>query len=76
MALRHNRIFISGAAVLLALAGGAAASGTAAAQAYSQQDIHFKAPGVPRQVVFAGDTVRFNRSDLYERMDRELISFT
>lgn len=76
MALRHNRIFISGAAVLLTLIGGAAASGTAAAQAYSQQDIHFKAPGVPRQVVFAGDTVRFSRSDLYERMDRELISFT
>ena len=76
MALRHSRIFISGAAVLLTLIGGAAASGTASAQAYSQQDIHFKAPGVPRQVVFAGDTVRFSRSDLYERMDRELISFT
>ncbi len=34
------------------------------------------APSVPAYAVFAGDTVRFSRSDLYERMDRELISFT
>lgn len=33
-------------------------------------------PKVPEYIVFAGDTVRFNRSDLYERMDRELIAFT
>lgn len=33
-------------------------------------------PSVPPYVVFAGDTVRFDREDLYERMDRELISFT
>ena len=26
--------------------------------------------------MFAGDTIRFDRQDLYERMDRELISFT
>lgn len=46
------------------------------AQIYPQEELHFKAPAVPRQMVFAGDTVRFDRSDLYERMDRELISFT
>ncbi|MBQ3766984.1 MAG: lytic transglycosylase domain-containing protein [Bacteroidales bacterium] len=41
---------------------------------YSVQ--HPKAPAVPEYVVFAGDTVRFNRPDFRERMDRELISFT
>lgn len=33
-------------------------------------------PSVPDYVVFAGDTIRFDRSDMYERMDRELIAFT
>ncbi len=37
---------------------------------------HPRAPRVPEYVVFAGDTVRFGRSDLYERMDRELLTFT
>ena len=37
---------------------------------------HPKAPAVPEYLVFAGDTIRFDRQDLYERMDRELISFT
>lgn len=32
-------------------------------------------PRVPDYVVFAGDTVRFDRADLRERMDRELIAF-
>ena len=41
-----------------------------------QEDLQFQSPKVPRYVVFAGDTVRFDRSDLYERMDRELIAFT
>ena len=49
---------------------------TASAQMYVTEDMQFKAPSVPQYVVFAGDTVRFNRSDLYERMDRELIAFT
>ncbi|MBO6044434.1 MAG: lytic transglycosylase domain-containing protein [Bacteroidales bacterium] len=30
---------------------------------------------VPDYIVFAGDTVRFDRADLRERMDRELIAF-
>ena len=33
-------------------------------------------PRVPESVVFAGETIRFDRSDLYERMDRELLTFT
>lgn len=32
-------------------------------------------PKVPSSMVFAGDTIRFDRADLRERMDRELISF-
>ena len=40
------------------------------------QDLHFKAPKVPDYVVFAGDTVRMDRLDFRERMDRELLSFT
>lgn len=45
-------------------------------QNYVKEDLQFQSPKVPRYVVFAGDTVRFDRSDLYERMDRELIAFT
>ncbi len=37
---------------------------------------HPQAPPVPEYVAFAGDTVRFDRMDFHERMDRELISFT
>ena len=33
-------------------------------------------PRVPEWVAFAGDTIRFDRVDLYERMDRELTAFT
>lgn len=33
-------------------------------------------PSVPEYMVFAGDTVRFGRPDLYERMDRELMNFS
>lgn len=33
-------------------------------------------PQVPAWIVFAGDTIRFDRADLYERMDRELAAFT
>ena len=59
---------------IIMLAVGAAA--TANAQRYVTEDLQFQAPKVPQYVVFAGDTIRFNRSDLYERMDRELIAFT
>lgn len=33
-------------------------------------------PPVPENAVFAGETIRFDRADLRERMDRELIAFT
>ena len=46
------------------------------AQEEAQVALHPVAPAVPSFVVFAGDTVRFDRDDLYERMDRELIAFT
>ena len=35
----------------------------------------FAQPKVPDYVAFAGDTIRFDRADLRERMDRELIAF-
>lgn len=61
-----KRLFFS-AAVLLA----------AAVMSFGQEgDLHKQPPRVPEKVVFAGQTVRFDRSDLYERMDRELIAFT
>lgn len=63
--------------IILATAAAAIVNSiTAEAQIYHQEELHFKSPAVPRQVVFAGDTVRLDRSDLYERMDRELVSFT
>ena len=58
--------------ILLSFAGAIAALG----QNYVTADLQFQSPKVPRYVVFAGDTVRFDRSDLYERMDREMIAFT
>ena len=51
-------------------------SATVWGQRYVSEELQFQAPSVPQYIVFAGDTVRFNRSDLYERMDRELITFT
>ena len=42
----------------------------------AQPALHPSAPPVPEYVVFAGDTIRFDRQDFRERMDRELISFT
>jgi len=43
---------------------------------YTPETHHAQSPKVPRYYVFAGDTVRFDRPDLYERMDRELMAFT
>ena len=37
--------------------------------------LSYAQPRVPDYIVFAGDTVRFDRADLRERMDRELIAF-
>jgi hypothetical protein len=43
---------------------------------YGNQQLQFQAPRVPESVTFAGHTYRFDRPDLYERMDRELIAFS
>ena len=40
------------------------------------QTLQVPPPPVPEYIVFAGDTIRFDRADLRERMDRELIAFT
>ena len=45
-------------------------------EADEQPALHFPAPRVPAFIDFAGQTYRFDRPDLYERMDRELIAFT
>ena len=63
--------------IILVLAAFFAAPATACAQvAYVPEDIHFQAPQVPEFIEYAGQTYRFDRPDLYERMDRELIAFT
>lgn len=63
--------------LLLLAAFSLAAPATACGQVvYVPQEIQFQAPRVPEFVDFAGQTYRFDRPDLYERMDRELIAFT
>jgi len=42
----------------------------------NSQTVQQLPPAVPDYVVFAGETIRFDRADLRERMDRELIAFT
>lgn len=41
-----------------------------------QENMHPTPPPVPAYIVFAGDTIRFDSDEKYERMDRELMSFT
>ena len=45
---------------------------------YSRQrsELHPTPPPVPAYAVFAGDTIRFDTNEKYERMDRELMAFT
>lgn len=43
---------------------------------HETQVVHNTAPSVPEYVVFAGDTIRFDTAEKYERMDRELLTFT
>ncbi len=63
--------------VFLLLAAVVALPVTGCAQTvYVPEEIHFQAPQVPAFVEYAGQTYRFDRPDLYERMDRELITFT
>ena len=63
--------------ILLLSALCAAAPITACGQVvYIPQETQFVAPKVPAFIEFAGQTYRFDRPDLYERMDRELVAFT
>ncbi len=63
--------------ILLLAALFAAAPMTACGQVvYIPQETQFVAPKVPAFIEFAGQTYRFDRPDLYERMDRELVAFT
>lgn len=48
----------------------------AAALSLACAELGGQTPRVPESIMFAGQCIRFDRSDLYERMDRELISFT
>jgi len=43
---------------------------------FAQQALHPTPPAVPDKVVFAGETLRLDREDFRERLDRELVSFT
>ena len=63
--------------ILLLAAFNLAAPATACGQVvYIPQETQFVAPKVPAYIEFAGQTYRFDRPDLYERMDRELVAFT
>jgi len=43
---------------------------------FGGDDLHVRPPQVPDYVVFASDTIRFDTAEKFERMDRELITFT
>lgn len=62
--------------VLLLMAACLSVSSLAAQDLFSREMLHKQPPQVPVYSVFAGDTIRFDRPDFRERMDRELISFT
>ena len=62
--------------LLFLLAAGLFCAGMNAQDLFSRETLHKQPPQVPVYMVFAGDTVRFDRPDFRERMDRELISFT
>lgn len=64
------------AALLLAFAIGSCCRPSGPAPCMAQNNDAFRIPKVPAWMVFAGDTIRFDRADLRERMDRELIAFT
>lgn len=49
---------------------------TLSAQEEGGPALHPRAPKVPDKITFAGETIRFDRYDMYERMDKELTAFT
>ena len=70
---RNRRILLVPCLLALLLAGAAPLRGQTV---YGNQYFQFQAPRVPESVRFAGKTYRFDRPDLYERMDREFIAFS
>jgi len=70
---RNRRILLVSCLLALVLAGAAPLRGQTV---YGNQYLQFQAPRVPESVRFAGKTYRFDRPDLYERMDREFIAFS
>ena len=61
--------------------GSSAAAGAAAQMSdpgieYQTEIVRNITPSVPEYVVFAEDTIRFDTPEKYERMDRELITFS
>lgn len=59
--------------ILIAIAIAAACSACeATAQTYSVKMAEIGSPVVPNSIKFAGQTYDFDRTDMYERMDREL----
>ena len=50
--------------------------GLFAQDVFSNEIAHPRPPKVPDYMVFAGDTIRFDKRDYYERMDREIMTFT
>ena len=70
---RNKRILLVSCLLALVLAGAAPLRGQTV---YGNQYLQFQAPRVPESVRFAGKTYRFDRPDLYERMDREFIAFS
>ncbi|MBR5906270.1 MAG: lytic transglycosylase domain-containing protein [Bacteroidales bacterium] len=69
--IKKHTILILLLALLLAIFVGVPAAGQGV-----YQNSHPLPPSVPSYVVFCGDTVRFDTAEKYERMDRELITFT
>ena len=49
---------------------------TALAALLTLTSLDAQPPRVPQSITFAGQTIRFDRPDMFERMDRELITFT
>ncbi len=69
--IKRHIILIPLAALLLSIFLSIPASGQGV-----YQNSHPVPPSVPSYVVFCGDTVRFDTPEKYERMDRELITFS
>ena len=67
--LSKNSLYLIAVALLLAIP-------SRAQILYEPGATQGQPPKVPESIVFAGTTYRFDRPDLYERMDRELIAFT